>query len=246
MLAIRSGLFLLFQVVTVIPWSFICILCAPLPLATRYRITMKWVKACIWGAEHICGIRWQVKGLDNLPDGPVLLLSKHQSTWETLFYPAYLDRELSYVFKRELLYLPFFGWGIGLLDMIHIDRSRGQSAFDDVVRQGAEKLAQGRSVIMFPEGTRIPPGQAGKYKTGGPRFALGTGATIVPIAVNSGECWPKKAFIKTPGTITVSFGPPINPQGRTAEQLNTQVRTWIETEMRNLSPHMYADEQDEE
>ena len=143
MLAIRSGLFLLFQVVTVIPWSFICILCAPLPLASRYRITMKWVKACIWGAEHICGIRWQVKGLDNLPDGPVLLLSKHQSTWETLFYPAYLDRELSYVFKRELLYLPFFGWGIGLLDMIHIDRSRGQSAFDDVVRQGAERTCAG-------------------------------------------------------------------------------------------------------
>jgi 1-acyl-sn-glycerol-3-phosphate acyltransferase len=242
MLTIRSALFLLFQLVTVIPWSFVCIVCAPLPLPTRYKITMKWVKACIWGAEHICGIRWQIKGEENLPDKPVLLLSKHQSTWETLFYPAYLDRELTYVFKRELLYLPFFGWGIGLLEMIHIDRKKGSTAFDDVVRQGTEKLAGGRSVIMFPEGTRIPPGKAGQYKTGGARFAVGTGATIVPIAVNSGECWPKKAFIKTPGLITVSFGPPIEPAGRTPDELNRQVRDWIETEMRQLSPHLYRDE----
>lgn len=242
MLTLRSSLFLLFQIVTVIPWSFVCIICSPLPLSRRYPITMKWVKACIWGAEHICGIRWQVKGEENLPDGPAVLLSKHQSTWETLFYPSYINHELCYVFKRELLYLPFFGWGIGLLEMINIDRKKGNRAFDDVVRQGTEKLAQGRWVIMFPEGTRIPTGQTGRYKSGGVRFSIGTGAPIVPIAVNSGEFWPKKAFLKKPGLITVSIGKPIEPAGRDPEDLNAEVKAWIESEMRLISPHSYQHE----
>ncbi|MGB7302469.1 MAG: lysophospholipid acyltransferase family protein [Burkholderiaceae bacterium] len=242
MLAIRSALFLLFQVTTVIPWSFVCILSALLPLSKRYAITMKWVKACIWGAEHICGIRWQIKGAKNIPDTPVVFLSKHQSTWETLFYPSYLPHELCYVFKRELLFLPFFGWGIGLLEMIHINRKKGNRAFDDMVRQGSEKIAEGRSIIMFPEGTRIPPGQIGRYKTGGSRFAVRTGAPVIPIAVNSGEYWPKKAFIKRPGLVTVSFGPAIETAGRNPEELNTEVMNWIEAEMQVISPHLYQND----
>lgn len=238
-LTLRAIAFLVFQVVTVVPMSFVCLLMAVVPRATRYRITVAWPRAQIYAARWLLGIQWQLKGLENLPAGPAILLSKHQSTWETLFYPAMMPRELCFVFKRELLFLPFFGWGIALLDMIHINRQRGSDAFEQVVRQGIAKLAQGRWIIMFPEGTRTPAGSQGRYKSGGARLAIRTGAPVVPIAVNSGEFWPRKAFIKQPGLITVSIGPPIDSAGLTVEALNQQVEAWIEAEMRRLSPHLY-------
>lgn len=241
MMAIRSALYTVLQVLTVAPWSIVCLCSAIFPLETRYRITMVWPRTCIWLAEKVLGIRYQVIGRENLVDGPAILLSKHQSTWETLFYPGFvMPRELCYVFKRELLMLPFFGWGIGLLNMIHIDRSKGHNAFEEVVTQGREKLAQGRWIIMFPEGTRIPVGQKGRYKSGGARLAVRTNTPITPIAVNSGECWPKNAFIKTPGLITVSIGKAIQVEGRSADEVNQEVEQWIETEMRNISPDVYA------
>ena len=238
--AIRSTLFLAFQIVTVIPYALLCLVWAPLPLHWRYRLTVGWPRMVIWAAKALIGIRHEVRGAHNLPDAPAILLSKHQSSWETLFYPTYMPRELCYVFKRELLYLPFFGWGIGLLDMVHIDRRRGNDAFDHVVRQGARKLAQGRWIIMFPEGTRTPVGSQGRYKSGGARLAIRTGVPVVPIAVNSGECWPRRAFLKRPGLITVSIGAPIASEGKTPDQLSAEVERWIETEMRRLSPHAYA------
>ena len=241
--AIRSTLFLAFQIVTVVPYALLCLVWAPLPLHWRYRLTVGWPRMVIWAAKALIGIRHEVRGAHNLPDAPAILLSKHQSSWETLFYPTYMPRELCYVFKRELLYLPFFGWGIGLLDMVHIDRRRGNDAFDHVVRQGARKLAQGRWIIMFPEGTRTPVGSQGRYKSGGARLAIRTGVPVVPIAVNSGECWPRRAFLKRPGLITVSIGAPIASEGKTPDQLSAEVERWIETEMRRLSPHAYARQQ---
>lgn len=172
MLALRSVLFLLFQAVTVVPYGILCLLMAPLPLHVRYRVTTGWPRIVLWAARVICGIRWQVKGWENLPNGPAVLLSKHQSTWETFFYISYMPKELCFVFKRELLWVPFFGWGIGLLKMIHIDRSQGRDAFESVVQQGQRKLDEGRWIIMFPEGTRIPRGRRGKYKSGGSRLAI--------------------------------------------------------------------------
>ena len=240
-LALRAVAFLLFQLVTVVPVAIGCLLCAPLPLHLRYRFTVTWPRMVIWAARTILGIRHRVLGAENLPDAPAIILSKHQSTWETLFYPSYMPHELCYVFKRELLFIPFFGWGIWLLDMIHIDRSRGTDAFEQVVRQGARKLAEGRWLIMFPEGTRTRVGARGRYKTGGPRFAVRTGALVIPIAVNSGECWPRKAFLKRPGLITVSIGPPISPQGKSPDELKREVEHWIEAEMRRISPHVYRD-----
>jgi 1-acyl-sn-glycerol-3-phosphate acyltransferase len=151
-----------------------------------------------------------------------------------------MPRELCFVFKRELLYLPFFGWGIGLLSMIHIDRRRGRDAFESVVTQGVRKLAEGRWIIMFPEGTRTPVGSQGKYKSGGGRLAVRTGAPAVPIAVNSGECWPKRRFVIRPGLITVSIGKPIAVHGRDPEVVNAEVERWIEAEMRVISPHVYS------
>ena len=239
--ALRAGTFLVFQVVTVVPMAFVCLLIAPLPRPLRYRVTIAWPRWQIMAARWILGIRWQVVGAHNLPDGPAVLLSKHQSAWETLFYPSYMPRELCFVFKRELLWLPFFGWGIALLDMIHINRKRGSDAFEHVVSQGTTKLAQGRWIIMFPEGTRTPVGSQGRYKTGGARLAIRTGAPVVPIAVNSGECWPRKAFIKQPGMITVSIGPAIHTTGLTPDTVNAAVEQWIEAEMRRLSPDHYSD-----
>jgi 1-acyl-sn-glycerol-3-phosphate acyltransferase len=241
MLAIRSALFHLFQAITVVPYAFLCIACAPLPLHLRYRVTVGWPRMVIWAARTICGVRHRVVGAENLPDAPAIVLSKHQSTWETLFLVTYMPRELCFVFKRELLWLPFFGWGIGLLKMIHIDRRRGNDAFEQVVRQGSQKLAEGRWLIMFPEGTRTRVGSQGKYKTGGTRFAVRTGALVVPIAVNSGEFWPRRALVLTPGTITLSIGPPLSPQGKTPDQLMNEVEGWIEAEMRRISPHAYRD-----
>jgi len=240
MLALRAALFLVFQIVTVVPYAVALLAFSFLPLEKRYRIMQGWPGLVIWAARTILGIRWRVLGAQNLPDAPAIVLSKHQSTWETLFYAWYLPRELCFVFKRELLYLPFFGWGIASLKMIHIDRRKGHDAFEQVVRQGTEKLAQGRWMIMFPEGTRTRPGAQGRYKTGGARFAVRTGALVVPIAVNSGECWPRNAFIKRPGLITVSIGRPIAPDGKTPEQLLAEVERWIEAEMRRLSPHLYG------
>lgn len=237
--AIRSALFMLFQAVTVVPYALLCLLIAPLPLHWRYRFTIGWPRMVLWAARVLCGVRWQVRGWENLPDGPAVLLSKHQSTWETFFYVSYMPRELCFVFKRELLWVPFFGWGIGLLKMIHIDRSQGRDAFESVVRQGQRKLDEGRWIIMFPEGTRTPVGSQGKYKSGGARLAVRTGTPVVPMAVNSGECWPKKRFVLTPGLITVSIGRPIPVAGREVDEVNSEVERWIEAEMRRLSPHAY-------
>lgn len=241
-LVLRSVLFVLFQVLTLVPYALLCLVWSPLPLRWRYRLTVGWPRLIIWGARTLVGIDYRVIGAHNLPDQPVVLLSKHQSTWETLFYPAYLPRELCYVFKRELLWVPFFGWGIGLLGMIHIDRRRGNDASEQVARQGARKLAEGRSIIIFPEGTRTRAGSKGRYKSGGARLAVRTGAVVIPIAVNSGEAWPRRKLVLRPGLITVSIGPAIGSAGKSAEQLIDEVEEWIESEMRRLSPHLYRDE----
>ena len=190
----------------------------------------------------ILGIRNHVICYENLPVGstaPAVLLLKHQSTWETFCMPALMPHPLAYVFKKELLYVPFFGWAMGRMDMIHIDRSKRAQAFNKVVEQGQRLLNQGTWVIMFPEGTRIARGQKGQYKNGGTRLAVETGAPVIPIAVTSAKCWPRKAFIRKPGTVEFSIGKPIPSAGRQPDELMREVETWIETEMRRLDPEAY-------
>lgn len=239
MLWLRSLLYMLFLTITVIPYAFACMIWSPLPLRWRYKLTMGWPKLAAWGAKVICGVRWQVKGLENLPDGQAIVLSKHQSAWETLFLPSHLPREVCFVYKRELHRIPFFGWGLALLRMIPIDRSKGRDAFEQVVGIGQQRLSEGRWPILFPEGTRIAPGKMGRFKMGGALLACRTGAPVVPIALNAGECWPRKAFIKKPGMITVSIGPVISSQGITPEELNDKVYAWIDQEMRRLNPERF-------
>jgi 1-acyl-sn-glycerol-3-phosphate acyltransferase len=241
---LRSLLHLLFMAVTVVPWALAVVIAAPfLDSAQVYRMCVRWLKLAVDSGTVILGIRNHIIGFENLPVGttaPAVLLVKHQSTWETFCMPVLMPHPLAYVFKKELLRVPFFGWAMGRMDMIHIDRADGARAFVKVVQQGQRLLDQGTWVIMFPEGTRIDRGQQGTYKTGGTRLAIRTGAPVIPIAVTSAKCWPRKAFIKRPGTVEFSIGKPIPSAGREADELMKEVEDWIETEMRRLDPSAYS------
>ncbi|WP_439606389.1 lysophospholipid acyltransferase family protein [Hydrogenophaga sp.] len=240
---LRAILHTLFMAVTVVPWALAVLVAAPFLNSTQiYWMCAGWLKLAVNSGKLILGIRNDIIGYENLPVGstaPAVLLLKHQSTWETFCMPALMPHPLAYVFKKELLYVPFFGWAMGRMDMIHIDRSKRAQAFNKVVEQGQRLLNQGTWVIMFPEGTRIPRGQKGTYKSGGTRLAVETGAPVIPIAVTSAKCWPRKAFIKKPGTVEFSIGKPIPSQGREPDELMREVEAWIEAEMRRLDPDAY-------
>lgn len=245
MALIRSLLHLLVMVVTVIPYTLGVLLAKWITGSSTaaYRVARAWLALCIDAARPILGIRTQVYGMEHLPvrdAGGAVLLVKHQSTYETFLMPALMPRPLAYVFKKELLRVPFFGWSIGSLDMIHIDRDKPTRAFARVLQQGRELLGRGTWVIMFPEGTRIPRGQRGEYKSGGTRLAIGAGVPVIPVAVTSAAVWPPKAFIKRPGVVQVSIGPPIPTAGRKPDELMREVEEWIEAEMRRLDPQAYA------
>ena len=241
-IALRSAVYLLLLAVTVAPYSIFSLLCIVTPHPLRYWLITGWPKTALWLARVVCGIRYEVTGWENLPDGPAVLLPKHQSAWETIWLIASMPRPSSFVYKRELHRIPFFGWGIATLGMISIDRARGTDAFEQVVEQGQKRLAEGWFVIIFPEGTRTAPGTHMRYKTGGARLAVRAGVPAVPIALNSGELWPRKAFLKIPGTITVSIGPPVDTRGRSAGEVARMTERWIETEMRRIAPHRYPQE----
>ncbi len=244
---LRSFLFVLWLAATVVPWALVALL---LSIFIRgkplYWPTMFWLRIAVWGAKVICGVRYRVHGLQHLPtahdeNAAVVLAAKHQSTWETFAFPTFMPHPLAYVFKRELLYVPFFGWAMGRLDMIHIDRSRRAEAWNKVAAQGKRLAAEGIWVIMFPEGTRIPRGQQGVYKSGASRLAIDSAVPIVPIAASSAKCWPRKSFLLRPGVVDVSIGKPISSTGRQPDELMREVEAWIEAEMRRLDPEAYAD-----
>ena len=247
MAALRSVIHGLWMLVTVVPWAIMMLLASLGVSSVRmYWLAVGWLKIAIYGLRTLCGVKWRVTGMENLPVGttaPAILLVKHQSTLETFLMPILMPHPLAYVFKRELLYVPFFGWAMARLDMIHIDRSQRAQAFNKVVEQGKRLLAQGIWIIMFPEGTRIPRGRAGTYKSGGTRLAVATGAPVIPVAVSSAKVWPRKAFIKRPGVVDVVIGKPIPSVGRQPEELMREVQAWIEAEMRRIDPEAYADVQ---
>jgi 1-acyl-sn-glycerol-3-phosphate acyltransferase len=242
---LRSALFFLWMAVTVVPWATVVVLISPVVRGTRlYWVCAAWLATAIHGARVICGVRHRIQGMEHLPPASdatagLVLASKHQSTWETFAYPALMAHPLCYVFKRELLWIPFFGWAIGSLDMIHIDRSKRAQAWAKVAEQGKRHMDAGNWVIMFPEGTRTARGEQGVYKAGASRLAVTCGRPIVPIAVTSGRCWPRKSFLLRPGVIDISIGRPIPSVGREPDELMREVEAWIESEMRRLDPEAY-------
>jgi 1-acyl-sn-glycerol-3-phosphate acyltransferase len=172
-------------------------------------------------------VHYRVVGRDNLPTRPAVVLSKHQSTWETLAFQEILP-PLVWVMKRELLWIPLFGWGLALGRPIAIDRKAGRRAMEQMLSQGKQRLADGLWVVIFPEGTRMPPGQRGRYRPGGALLAVQAQVPVVPIAHNAGELWGKRRFLKYPGTITVAIGPPIETTGRDPAAVLKQAEDWIE------------------
>ena len=214
-------------------FSLIALLTYPFKPFTRYRIITIWSRLVTLSARVICGIGYRVIGRENLPLKPSIILAKHQSTWETLAFQGIFPPQVL-VLKRSLLKIPFFGWGLAMMSPIAIDRAAGVQALRQTLEQGRDRLSAGWWVVMFPEGTRIKPGTRGRYHVGGAWLASEIDATVVPVAHNAGTLWGRRAFMKYPGTITVSVGPAIEPEGQKPEQLNKRVEDWIEQEVARL------------
>lgn len=239
MIVLRSSLFMLYLALTsVLVVAALWLLCW-LPMRTRRRLTLPWVHSIMWLIEHLLGIRMRVLGREHLPACPCVVLSKHQSAWETFALQTLFPMS-AFVYKKELLWIPVFGWGLPLMPFVAIDRGAGKAALNQVAERGTQRLREGYSVIIFPEGTRVPPGQKRRYKIGGAYLAVSAGVPALPVALNSGECWGRRAFLKKPGLVTVSIGPAIEPAGKTPEEVNALAEAWIEAEMQRLSPHRYG------
>jgi len=230
---VRSALFEAVRALMTVVFAVLSLLTFPFSPRTRYCVITAWSHLVIASARLICGVRYRVIGAEHLPGRACIVLSKHQSAWETLAYQVLLPPQV-WVLKRELLRVPFFGWGLAMMNPIAIDRGSATRALRQTLEQGRARLADGWWIVMFPEGTRIAPGARGRYHPGGAWLACQTQATVVPIAHNAGTVWGRNAFVKYPGTITVSVGPAIESAGLEPAELNRKVEDWIETEVARL------------
>ncbi|HCJ39464.1 MAG TPA: 1-acyl-sn-glycerol-3-phosphate acyltransferase [Halieaceae bacterium] len=248
MLAIRSLLVFLIMAVTVIPIGSILVVSS---FIAPYRVTYFWIgrpwlQLAMAATRYVGGVRTKVSGYQNLLDAAdgnrVIVCSKHQSTLETFLYPSIMTNPVAYVYKKELRWVPFFGWSIGRLQMVPIDRSAKGDAWQRVATIGAKLMDQGKWIIMFPEGTRAARGDQRLYKSGAARLALETGAVVVPIAAATGRCWPRKTWRFIPGEVDISIGPALKAEeGEDAIAFMKRVETWIETEMRIIDAEAYLD-----
>lgn len=233
MLFLRSCLFFVGQVITAPVFTLIALLALPLNPITRNRLISGWARSMLWWLKVTCNIRHEITGIENIPNSPTIILSKHQSTWETFAFQAIFPTQV-YVLKRELLWIPIFGWGLAMSSPIAINRAAGREALKQLVEKGKDRLAKGFWVVIFPEGTRIAPKKRGKYHIGGAWLATHTETPVLPVAHNAGDFWPK-GFIKTPGIIHMHIGKSIQTTGLKTDALNQLVENWIETEMEILT-----------
>ena len=205
-----------------------------LPFRYRFAFIRTFAVLNVSLLKHLCGLNYEIEGQENIPEETAIIFSKHQSTWETMALQLIFPPQ-TFVVKRELMRIPFFGWGLSVLNPIAIDRSSGRNAVKQIVSQGIDRLKAGIWIVIFPEGTRVRPGQKIRYKMGGAILAAESGYPIVPVAHNSGEFWPKKQFLKKPGTIKLVIGPPITTKDRKPEEILAEAETWIETTMARIS-----------
>lgn len=233
-LMVRSLLFSAGMIISTIPWASLVLLAFPLSFERRYRIAQYWSRFNIWWLKITCAIDYQITGLEHIPTKPAIVICKHQSAWETIFLQQFLP-PLSWVVKRELLWVPFFGWALALLNPISINRKAINVAVRQVVRQGKRNLDRGQWILIFPEGTRTAPGHRRPYGIGGAMLAVRSGYPVLPVAHNAGEFWPRRGFLKRPGTVRLVFGPLIQSSGHSIKELNTLVETWIEETMKQIS-----------
>ena len=230
---IRSIIFTIGQWLFTPLFSIFALFTFPIQPVKRNRIIAIWAKCMLWWLRVTCNITYEVKGVENIPNHPCIILAKHQSAWETIALQLIFPPQV-YVMKRELLWIPFFGWGLAMTSPIAIDRSAGREALKQLVSKGKQRLMQGLWVVVFPEGTRIAPKTRSKFHIGGAWLASGAKATVVPVAHNAGSCWAKNTILKKPGVITVSIGQAIDCAHLKPDAVNTQVETWINAEMATL------------
>jgi 1-acyl-sn-glycerol-3-phosphate acyltransferase len=234
-IALRSAAFLTILIAfTPFYWALVT-LAGPFSRLTRYRVIIGWNRIALWLIRRLLGIEHEVRGLENVPREPCVILSKHQSAWETIAYSTIFPPHV-YVIKRELLWIPFLGWGLGLMSPIAINRAQRKEAMQRLIELGGKRLKQGFSIMVYPEGTRVAVGRRGVYKPGGAVIAVNNGAKVLPVAHNAGLLWPRNSFLKHPGKVTVVIGPAIDAAGLTPEQVMRRVEDWIEGEMEGLTP----------
>jgi len=235
MTALRSALYLLFLALSVVVFAVpLAIVGWFLPDVTLGRIGGAWARSNLWALGALCGLRYRATGLDALPEGPCVYLSKHQSTWETIALRGLLPPRQGWILKRELLWVPFFGWGLAPFRPIAINRKAGRHAMRQVLEEGQKCLAAGRSVIVFPEGTRVAPGARKRYGSSGALLAEKAGVPVVPIAHNAGVFWRRRELSKHPGTIDLVIGEPFPATGMTAAEINRKAEDWIEGQVAAL------------
>lgn len=233
MAVIRAGLYWVGLIVSTIVMALLLLLLAPFPFLVRQRFSVLWPRFNLWWLRITCGLRHEVRGRENIPDGPAIYLCKHQSAWETIAMETMVP-PMVWVLKRELMWIPIFGWALAVLRPIALDRSKGRAAVEQLIEQGSQRLQDGISIVIFPEGTRVAPGKKGKYRLGGALLAERTGYPVVPMAHNAGHFWPRRGFIKHPGTIQVVIGEPFDTSGMTAAQINQKAEHWIEETVAKL------------
>lgn len=243
MLTLRSLVFTTLVFVSAIIGSAAVLLLFWAPFRARWFVAKTWARFCLWAGEFFCGLRVRTEGIDNIPDEPCVFMTKHTTALETYWQIAALP-PAAWVLKRELLWIPVFGWALGLvMRAIAVNRKAGGPAVKQVISQGQERLTEGMSVSIFPEGTRMPPGETRRYGVSGAALARAAGCVIVPVAHNAGDFWPRRGLRKKPGDIRFCIGPPIEPGDRAPKETNLIVQDWIESKMREISS-LYGDKTD--
>ncbi|MBY0544640.1 MAG: 1-acyl-sn-glycerol-3-phosphate acyltransferase [Gammaproteobacteria bacterium] len=226
MLYLRSLLFNFLMFMTVPFFAMFSLACFWLPYEPRYHIVVAWQRCVVFLAKKICHVRYEIYGLENLPPAPFVIASNHQSTWETLAFPVIFPN-VCYVLKKELLNLPFFGWALHLLEPIAIDRAQKTNAMEQVLKQGSARLQKGRTVIIFPEGKRMPLNQPGQFRSGASILAKTAGVPLVPLTHDAAKCWPKHGWLKRPGIITIKIGKPIWPEEGSSTEIHAKMQEAI-------------------
>ena len=227
--AAGSLMFTVYLFVSVIPYSCWVLLTAPLtPRDHAWRVARAWAGTVMALLRILCGLEHRVEGAEHLPEQPAVVLMKHSSAWETIVQLILFPKQV-WVMKRQLLWVPFFGWALAVFSPIAIDRKGGRQAVEQVLRQGQERLAEGRWVVIFPEGTRVAPGERRRYGLSGALLAAVTELPVIPVTHNAGDFWPRRGLMKRPGTIRMVVGPPIEAAGRSPRDVNRDVESWIET-----------------
>ena len=230
---LRSSLFTSWLFLGTLLYAFVVLALCWLPAHKLYGVARSWSLMQLWVLRKLCGLSYSVEGTEHIPPGAHVSMWKHSSAWETIAQASIFPPQ-SWVLKRELMWIPLVGWAVRCLKPIAINRKAGASAVNQVIDQGAQRIAEGLWILVFPEGTRVAPGETRKYGISGALLASKVGCKVVPVAHNAGLFWPRRGWIKRPGVICVSIGPPIDAAGRDPRELSEQVRGWIEARIATM------------